>query len=214
MDTAKRLFSGTNVACIRRERLLFQNVNFSVQPGDVLHLGGPNGAGKTSLLRIMCGALPAAAGKIHWHGKPYLENGLDDHTARYSWLPADDASLKPLETAAESLKFWADFWRLDVKRCDDALKKMDMTHLKDMPVRALSTGQKRRLNIARVFLKDSPLWLLDEPLSGLDMKSYDLFVAALDGHCKKGGAAIIASHYAIPPPKHGALKRLELGGKA
>lgn len=209
MSGPKRLFSGSKVACARGGRIVFQNISFALGAGDVVHLAGPNGAGKTSLLRIMCGALPPFAGKILWEGRDFLENGRAAHAGRFAFLPSDDRSLKGLETAGESLRFWAEFSGGGDARA--ALKKMDILSLKDTPVRRLSAGQRRRLSLARVFLRDVPLWLLDEPFNGLDMASYDLFMAALEAHCKAGGMAVIASHYAVEAPKSGRLKRLEVG---
>jgi heme exporter protein A len=211
MTSAKRLFSGTNISCIRGGRLLFSGLSFGLNPGGIIHLSGANGAGKTSLLRIMSGALPLAAGELEWDGKYFLENGLQDHAERYSFLPSDDSSLKPLETTLENLRFWAAFWGIAEGACPGALEKMHILNLKDTPVRYLSAGQKRRLSLARVFLKQVPLWLLDEPLNGLDRDSHDLFVQALDAHCAGGGMAVVASHHPIEPPKGGTLQRVEVG---
>lgn len=205
MISAKRLFSGVNIACIRGGRVLFQNLSFGMNPGDIIHLSGPNGAGKTSLLRIMGGALPAR-GEIEWNGKDFLEN----HAARFSFLPADDRSLKMQETVFETLAFWAQFWNVGDTACFAAMDKMHLSNLQETPVRYLSAGQKRRLSLARVFLKKSPLWLLDEPLNGLDRESHDLFTKALDIHCGTGGMAAIASHHALDPPKHGSLHSLPI----
>lgn len=191
--------------------MLFQNLSFALGPGDIAHLAGPNGAGKTSLLRLMCGALPLASGKIQWEGHDFLKDGMQAHAARYSFLPADDRGLKSLETAGESLRFWADF--LGAGDAAGALGKMDILALADTPVRRLSAGQRRRLSLARVFLRPAKLWLLDEPLNGLDMKSYDLFMDALDAHCKTGGMAVLASHYAVEPLPHGHFHRIEVGYK-
>ena len=211
MTAAKRLFSGRDITCIRGQRVLFEKLSFGLNPGDVAHLSGPNGAGKTSLLRIMCGALPAAEGEVLWHENDFLENGLAAHSERFAFLPADDCSLKPLETVLENMNFWAGLWGVPVNACAKALDRMQVLKLKDTAVRYLSAGQKRRLSLARVFLKKAPLWLLDEPLNGLDRDSYDLFVKAMNEHCALGGMVAVASHYAIEPPKHGAFHRIDVG---
>ncbi len=207
----KRLFSGLHITCIRGGRMVFQNLSFGINPGDVAHLSGPNGTGKTSLLRMMCGTLPVSGGKILWNGKEFLENGEAAHAERFAFLPADDRSLKPQETALENLNFWAGLWSVKETVCLEALEKMKIFELKDRPVKYFSAGQKRRLSLARVFIKKAPLWLLDEPLNGLDRSSYDLFMKAINVHCSLGGLAAIASHYAIEPPKHGVLHRVEVG---
>lgn len=196
MSPNKADFLGENITCIRGGRIVFQNLSFSVMQGEILHLAGPNGAGKSSLMRIMCGILPAAEGRILWQGRPYLEEGRAGHSVRFSFLPPDDRSLKMQETANENLLFWAKFHGTkDIdKKCEEALAAIDMNDLRDTPVRYLSAGQKRRLSLARVFVKDAPLWLLDEPLNALDAHAAALFAAAVDRHCKKGGSAVIASH--------------------
>lgn len=213
MGSTKRIFDISGLSCARGGRVLFQNLSFHFSEGDVLHLSGPNGAGKTSLLRILAGALPAFAGKVHWQGKDFLKEGLAAHAARHAFLPADDRSLKLNETAHENLLFWARLSNVAEaeKKCRAGLQKMDIARLGDTLVKYLSAGQRRRLSLARVFLKDVPLWLLDEPLNGLDARSYDLFIAALNEHAAKGGMAAVASHYTIEPPQKGRLRHVDVG---
>lgn len=212
MTSSKLLFSGENLTCIRGQRVVFQNISFSVGNGDILHLAGANGSGKSSLLRIMSGVLPLAEGDIFWAGRAFLMDGQEEHCKRFSFLPPDDRSLKLLETTNENLQFWAGFNGLDDvdNKCANALEKVDMQKFKNTPVRYLSAGQKRRLSLARVFLKPAPLWLLDEPLNALDARSCELFFAALDAHCANGGITVVASHNPITPPKRGALRVLEV----
>lgn len=210
MTSSKRLFSGSEIACVRGGRVLFEKLSFGLDAGDVLHLTGENGAGKTSLLRIMGGALPLADGKLLWEGTDFLENGIAAHNARFAFLPADDRNLKPAETVLETLQFWADTWRVSRDNCPGVLDRMDLLKLKHTPVRRLSTGQKRRLSLARVFLRQANLWLLDEPFTGLDKASSDLLFRALNVHCASGGMAVIASHQDIEPPKYGRLLHLKV----
>jgi heme exporter protein A len=213
VNASKRLFMLENIACLRGGRLLFQNLSCGLDAGDVLHLSGPNGSGKTSLLRIMAGALPAAAGKILWKGVNFLKNGPEEHAARIAFLPSDDRNLKILETANENIRFWAQLGG-NASRCAAALAAMNLAALQHTPVQRLSAGQRRRLSLARILLNDSPLWLLDEPFNGLDAASMTLFRDMLDAHVAKGGMAVIASHHALKPPKSGALRHIELGGAA
>jgi heme exporter protein A len=211
MTSAKQLFSGINISCRRGGRLLFTGLSFGLNPGEVVHFSGVNGAGKTSLLRIMCGALPVSGGMINWKGVDFLENGLEAHSRRFSFLPADDRSLKPLETVLENLRFWAALWGIPEEVCLGALDKIRILNLKDTPVRYLSAGQKRRLGLARMFTKKAPLWLLDEPFNGLDRESHGLFVEEMNAHCAGGGMVAVASHHPLEPPHHGALHRVNVG---
>lgn len=209
MTASNALFSLKNVSCRRGGRLLFQNLSFEISTSGVVHLAGPNGSGKTSLLRIMAGALPYE-GEVLWEGRDFLENGSAAHAARFSFLPSDDRNLKLLETAAENLGFWAG---LSGGESNDALAAMDIAPLKDKAVRYFSAGQKRRLSLSRMMQKPAKLWLLDEPLNGLDVSSAALFQVALDKHIETGGMAVIASHYPIEPPRAGTLRRITLGAE-
>lgn len=212
MSASNRLFELKDVACRRGGRVLFRNLSFGVGEGEVVHLAGPNGAGKTSLLRIMAGALPCE-GEVLWENGNFLENGADEHAKRFAFLPSDDRNLKVLETVGENLSFWAGLWQVaDAgSRITAALEALGMTALKDTALRYLSAGQKRRVSLARVLVKESKLWLLDEPFNGLDDASAGLFKAALDAHLDSGGMAAIASHHAIEPSQKGSLRRVALG---
>ncbi|MDP2206777.1 MAG: heme ABC exporter ATP-binding protein CcmA [Alphaproteobacteria bacterium] len=198
---AKRLFSSTlsfaDVACIRGNRLLFQNFSASLAAGGVLRLAGANGAGKTSLLRIVARALPHAAGRILWDGVNILENENIAHNARFAFLPADDRDLKLLETARENLHFWAVLWCIEnsAAAIDAALAAMGLSSLADTPVRVFSAGQKRRLSLARIILKQCPLWLLDEPFNALDDAAIDLLSQAMAAHLAAGGMVMMATHH-------------------
>lgn len=209
--------------------MLFQNICFSLDSGDVLHLTGANGTGKSSFLRILAGALPVVAGNVLWEGHDFLENGLQSHATRFAFLPPDDKSLKSMETVGEVLKFWHTFSATPAQAgvrslkepdsrlrgggdvCESALQKMNILSLKDTPIRHLSAGQKRRVSLARIFLRPVPLWLLDEPLNALDTEAQELFLHALDDHCQQGGIAVIAGHQPLAPLRHGQIKRLDTG---
>ncbi len=109
----------------------------------------------------------------------------------------------------KALAFWG---RLD--GCTDpttAFDLLQLTALMDVPVRYLSTGQKKRAALARLVHRNSPIWLLDEPLNGLDAQAQTAFEALIDRHCKNGGIAVVASHQAIALP---SPQTLDLAGYA
>lgn len=220
MLSTKQLFGFSGLSCLRGGRLLFQNVSFGLDAGEILHLSGRNGVGKSSLLRVLAGALPPAAGEILWAGRPFLADGAEEHAKRFSFLSADDRSLKVLETAAENLAFWAEITGCEEGAASAALTSMGIAALRDTPVRSFSAGQKRRLSLSRLLLKQTRLWLLDEPFNGLDAPASALFMAALARHCAAGGMAVVASHLPLELPAGGlhaghvgvALRRLELAG--
>lgn len=163
------------VACWRGGRLLFENLDLTLEPSEAMLVTGPNGTGKSSLLRVAAGLLRPLAGTVE-----AAPCALADER------PALDTEL-PL---AKALAFWAPA----ASKVGDALEAMGLTGLADVPVRLLSTGQLRRASMARVALSGAPLWLLDEPANGLDTASLDRLEALVGGHLTGGGAVLAASH--------------------
>jgi len=170
-----------DLACRRGDRLLFRGLSFALEPGAALHLSGPNGIGKSSLMRILAGLLPAFAGGVVREGALALADerlALDGH--------------QPLEQA---LAFW--------QRLDGAAPAGDPFGLGDLlevPVRYLSTGQRKRAALARVAGSGAQIWLLDEPLNGLDAAWGEVAQRWIAAHCAGGGIAVIASHQPLALP--------------
>jgi heme exporter protein A len=133
LDMGARL-AVAGLACLRGGRLLFTGVSFDLAAGDALILTGANGVGKSSLLRLLAGLLPVFSGKVSHKG------GLA--------LADEQMALEPNLPLARALGYWAD---LDGGTADEvtaALEAFDLAHLADVPVRMLSTGQRRRATLA------------------------------------------------------------------
>src|SRR5687768_16168935 len=137
-----------DLACRRGDRVLFRGVEFALAPGEALHLAGPNGVGKTSLIRIAAGLLRPRAGSVEREGAIAL---LDEHPA-----------LDMHRQLCSALGFWRRFDRAEDAAFDRAVETLALADLLDVPVRYLSTGQRKRAALARVMLAGAPLWLLDE----------------------------------------------------
>lgn len=164
-----------DLACRRGERVLFGGLSLTLEPSEALHVRGPNGIGKSSLLRILAGLLPAFAGTIEREGTVAL---LDERPV-----------LDPLLPLGRALHFWAG---LDRQAAN--LEPLGLAGLVDVPVRYLSTGQKKRAALARLLGQQAPIWLLDEPLNGLDKDAVAVAGALVAEHRAAGGICVIASH--------------------
>lgn len=169
-----------NIACVRGGRLLFKDISCSLGPGDATLVRGPNGVGKSSLLRVIAGLLKPYAGKMTNQGRLAL---------------ADEAHALDLRLPlSRALGFWAAIDGSDSDMVNEAMGAMRINHLSAVPVRMLSTGQKKRATLARVIASRADIWLLDEPGNGLDKESLTLLDAAMAVHRVRGGIIMAASH--------------------
>lgn len=179
-----------DLACRRGDRLLFTGVGFELHQGDALQLAGPNGIGKSSLMRILAGLLRPYHGHVEHDGALAL---ADER-------PALDAHL-PL---GQALAFWR-----GIDRAGEARADFGLDDLLDVPVRYLSTGQRKRAALARLAASGARIWLLDEPLNGLDTHWGAATQAAIEAHRALGGIAVIASHQPLQLQKLKTLALLE-----
>ncbi len=181
--------TGKDLACRRGGRLVFSGLSFEVSSGEMLILRGPNGAGKTSLLRLIAGLAPPAAGSLELEGgDPDLTVGQQSH-----YIAHQNAS-KPQLTVMENLRFWQRFHGGSEDRIDDAVEAMDLARLSGYAAGLLSAGQKRRLALARLVLVERPVWLLDEPTVGLDVASVDRLRGLMEAHLEAGGIIVATTH--------------------
>ena len=179
---------------MRGDRRVFAGLGFDLPAGGALVLTGPNGSGKSSLLRLLAGLLPPAAGRLTWQGRS-VASDLAAHRARLHYIGHLDA-VKPVLTAAENLAFWA----TDPAAVAPALAQFDLAWLAEVPGRLLSAGQRRRLALARLLAAPADLWLLDEPGVGLDTPSLACLAQAMAAHRAAGGCLVAATHQALDLP--------------
>jgi heme exporter protein A len=169
----------------RGGRLLLEEVDFALGRGEALQVTGPNGSGKSSLIRLAAGLLRPERGRVE--------------RSRLA-LADDNLALDPELPLGRALQFWGG----DVAR---AMEALGIAELAEVPVRLLSSGQRKRAALARVVGSGAPLWLLDEPLNALDREGAERVGRVIGDHLRSGGALLAASHQMLP----GEPVRLELG---
>ncbi len=176
------------LAVFRGDRCLLADFDLELHAGGLTHLRGANGVGKSSLLETLAGLRAVRQGRvrrepeeagIHWLGH---RNGLNPH------LSPD-----------ENLRDWCAYNATDQRRVTPALTQLGLPpRVQRRACRSLSAGQKRRAALARLRLAQRPLWLLDEPLDGLDQDGLVLFETLALEQLSGGGAILMTSHQALP----------------
>lgn len=186
------MLKGDGLACVRGERLVFDNVSFSVAQGEALILRGPNGSGKTTFLRMVAGLLRREAGALTWRGED-VSDDPEAWRANLCFVGHLDG-VKPLFTVTENVAFWSRLAGADNTRIGDALDRFGLGALSDVPARFLSAGQRRRVGLARLVAAPVPIWLLDEPTVSLDAESVTSLAGVMKEHRAAGGLVIAATH--------------------
>lgn len=168
---------------------IFSQLCFSLGAGEALVVTGPNGSGKSTLLRIICGLLQLQTGSIK------LTDGGEGLPVRAAchYLGHQNA-MKPALSVRENLAFWQRFHGERKLEIHEALEAVDLPGVEDLPFGYLSTGQKRRVSIAKLLISHRPLWIVDEPTAGLDKASEARFAQLMQDHMREGGMIVAATH--------------------
>jgi heme exporter protein A len=167
---------------------LFSGLSCVLHRGEGLVITGHNGAGKSTFLRILAGLLAPSAGTVRFE--------KEDRTFAqdaFHFLGSLNA-MKDQLTASENLAFWQQFLGSAALAPLQALEAVKLSHVADLPYGYLSTGQKRRVAIARLLCIHRPVWLVDEPTSGLDKASEQLFASLAQNYLNAGGILVAATH--------------------
>jgi len=166
----------------RGGRLLFQNLGVRIAAGELVQIEGANGAGKTSLLRILAGlsrhgfeGRVTARAPLLYIGHQSGVKGLLSPRENLQWHVAGEGSPSAVEI-------------------ERALDTVGLRGYEDVPAHTLSAGQHRRVNLARLYLQQAPLWLLDEPFTAIDRAGVERLQSRFAQHIGGGGAVVLTSH--------------------
>jgi len=204
------LLEARDLCVFRGDEPLFDDISLTLFPGQLLQIEGSNGSGKTTLLRVLCALALADAGEVFWRGKK-LAGQRASFFSEVLYL-GHKSGIKAELTALENLAFYQ---QLSVSPSADqhqvaahnitltqALEAVNLADKAHLPCAVLSAGQQRRVALARLLLSPARVWILDEPLTALDVAGRTTVENVMMEHVKSGGSLIYTTHQALP--FHGA----------
>lgn len=188
------------LSCVRDARTLFKQLSFELSAGEIIQIEGDNGSGKTSLLRILCGLALPSEGTVRWN-QANIRRCRIEYNASLIYI-GHQPGLKEELTALENLRFYSALAGHTNTRSEleHALDQVGLYGFEDVPVRSLSAGQRRRVALARLWLNNSPFWILDEPFTALDRGGIENLESRISEHIRSGGMAILTSHQTLDLP--------------
>lgn len=181
----------------RDDRVLFADLCFSLNAGDVLQVAGPNGSGKTSLLRILAGLSSRYQGEILWHAHS-LAQQRGDYLQQLLYI-GHGAGIKAALSPLENLR-WSRALRglaADDQQILAALAKVGLRGFERQACYSLSAGQQRRVNLARLFCIPAQLWILDEPFTAIDQRGVGEIEQWISEFANAGGAVLLTTHHRL-----------------
>lgn len=186
-----------NLSFERSGKYLFQNLDLSIAPHNIIQIVGRNGIGKTTLIKILSNILLPKTGEIYWNGKNIYKN--TNYFFRNLTLIMDTNTSKNDMTVYENIKFWYNLFASSIQNneIDALLEMLNIQNYRNTLVKHLSFGEKRKLEISRLVIEKKQLWIFDEPYLGLDEVTIDIFNETLKNHTDAKGMVIIASHYKL-----------------
>jgi heme exporter protein A len=206
---SKNTLQVRNLRCERSDRILFNELSFDLSSEQILYVQGSNGSGKSSLLRILSGLLLPSAGEIFWNDQSI------DKAASYTQdmiYMGHSLALHPNLTARENLSFAMALAGYTDDKVEKALDAVDLLPFADVYAGRLSAGQQRRIGLARLFIQEAKLWILDEPGTALDDLGHGCLSHLFHHHLSRGGTCVVAIHHEMKI-EGGKERRLQLQGR-
>lgn len=201
----------SQLTAIRDERILFESLSFTINSGELVQIEGRNGTGKTTLLRIVTGLGDRDSGEIFWNGEN-IESNRDAYHQDLLFL-GHQTGVKRELTAYENLRFYLNIHSrkpVDKETIYSALMKVGLVGREDVPVAQLSAGQQRRVALARLWLSDHKLWILDEPLTAIDKQGVKVLESLFLSHAEDDGIVILTTHQDMFADNR-KLRKIKLG---
>lgn len=179
-----------NLSCVRSNKVVFENINFEVFPGENLEIIGSNGSGKTTLLRTILGLIKYEQGIINWLDE---DDKFNDFRTFECFYQGHQLGIKNLLTVYENLKLTHGAKGMDENIIYQCLERVGLMRVNELASN-LSVGQRKRISIARWLLKNFKIYFIDEPFSALDDEATSMIEHLINELNSKGCSFVITGH--------------------
>ena len=179
-----------NLSCVRSNKVVFENINFEVFPGENLEIIGSNGSGKTTLLRTILGFIKPEKGIINWLDE---NDKFNDFRTFECFYQGHQLGIKNLLTVYENLKLTHGAKGMDENTIYECLERVGLMRVNELASN-LSVGQRKRISIARWLLKNFKIYFIDEPFSALDDEATSMIEHLIQELNSKGCSFVITGH--------------------
>lgn len=201
-----------DLSCRRDERCLFEHLNLVIEPAQIYQIEGPNGSGKTTLLRVLCGLSTQYSGHLLWCGEPMV--AVKAHYLSQLLYIGHSTGVKIALTPRENLQWYLGINGIKTaclnQTIEQALHRVGLYGYEDTPCYTLSAGQQRRVGLARLFLNEAKLWVLDEPFTAIDKHGVAELETWLADFADQGGSVVLTTHHTLSIER--PIHRIVLGG--
>ena len=179
-----------NLSCVRSNKVVFENINFEVFPGENLEIIGSNGSGKTTLLRTILGLIKPEKGIINWLDE---NDKFNDFRTFECFYQGHQLGIKNLLTVYENLKLTHGAKGMDENKIYECLERVGLMRINELASN-LSVGQRKRISIARWLVKNFKIYFIDEPFSALDDEAASMIEHLIQELNSKGCSFVITGH--------------------
>ena len=183
-----------NLTLYRSKRKIFEDINLSLSSGKIILLKGKNGSGKTSLIKTILNILEPSTGLIYWKGK-ILKKNLYDYYNNITYISDKISSIRQL-SVSENIMIWKKLFLSNISNheIDNILSLLNLDRFFFSKVNTLSLGETKKLELLRLIIENKKIWILDEPLTNLDLESIDVLEHTFTDHCNKNGSILFSTH--------------------